>query len=69
MPERKSCTCLDAVLTHPNLDHITGLLAVLERYRVGAVVFREIQVESEEYDRWRRLVGVEGATVYRSEAR
>jgi len=26
------------VLTHPDLDHITGLLAVLERYRVGAVV-------------------------------
>ena len=28
------------VLTHPDLDHITGLLAVLERYEVGSIVFR-----------------------------
>jgi competence protein ComEC len=60
---------LDAVLlTHPDLDHITGLVPVLERYRVNTVVFRQLEVESTTYDYWQQLLEAEGATVYRGEA-
>jgi len=56
------------VLTHPDSDHITGLVPVLERYQVNAVVFREMGYESEVYRYWRQLLEVEGAGVYRGEA-
>ncbi|HUX76171.1 MAG TPA: DNA internalization-related competence protein ComEC/Rec2 [Anaerolineae bacterium] len=60
---------LDVVLlTHPDLDHITGLVPVLERYRVDTVVFRQLEVESATYDYWQQLLEAEGATVYRGEA-
>ena len=56
------------VLTHPDLDHITGLLAVLERYEVGSIVFREMDEASAEYVRWLDLVEAEGAAVHSGEA-
>jgi len=56
------------VLTHPDADHITGLVPVLERYQVETVVFREMEIESEVYEYWLQLLETEGATVYRGEA-
>jgi len=56
------------VLTHPDSDHITGLVGVLERYRVETVIFREMDVESEVYEYWLQLLDAEGATVYQGEA-
>ncbi|MDY6875639.1 MAG: DNA internalization-related competence protein ComEC/Rec2 [Chloroflexota bacterium] len=56
------------VLTHPDADHVTGLVPVLERYQVDTVVFREVEVESEVYDYWLQLLEAEGATVYQGEA-
>jgi competence protein ComEC len=55
-------------LTHPESDHVTGLVGVLERYRVDMVIFREMEHESEVYAHWLRLLEAEGATVYRGEA-
>jgi competence protein ComEC len=60
---------LDAmVLTHPDLDHITGLVPVLERYRVETVIFREVEHATDVYEYWLQLLEVEGATVYQGEA-
>ncbi len=56
------------VLTHPDADHINGLIPVLERYRVETVIFREMGCENEACERWRQLVESEGAEVYRGEA-
>jgi competence protein ComEC len=56
------------LLTHPESDHVTGLIAVLERYRVDAVVFREIEMDSATYERWLEAVAEEGASVYQGEA-
>lgn len=56
------------VLTHPGASHLTGLLSVLERYRVDTIIFRAMEVESAAYDRWQQLVEVEGAAVYQGEA-
>ena len=52
------------VLTHPDADHITGLLPVLARYRVGAILFRDLALSDAVYTQWLQLVAAEGATVY-----
>ena len=56
------------VLTHPDADHISGLIAVLERYRVDTVIFREVEVTSSVYEYWLQLLEGEGAAVWRGEA-
>ncbi len=62
------------VLTHPDSDHITGLLPVLERYRVDVVIFRPVEadcpnlINSGEYDYWLQLLDMEGAEVHHGEA-
>jgi competence protein ComEC len=56
------------LLTHPDSDHVTGLVPVLERYRVDTVIHRPVKMDSETYDYWLQLVETEGATVYRGEA-
>jgi competence protein ComEC len=52
------------VLTHPDSDHVNGLVGVLERYRVGAVIHRRIEMDSETYAYWLDLVEQEEAAVY-----
>jgi competence protein ComEC len=56
------------VLTHPDEDHISGLVPVLERYQVDTVVWRELGCQDPICDRWRQLMGEVGATVYNGEA-
>jgi competence protein ComEC len=56
------------VLSHPDSDHITGLVPVLERYQVDTVIFREVKHDTEIYEYWQQLTQSEGATVYRGEA-
>jgi competence protein ComEC len=55
------------VLTHPESDHVTGLIAVLERYRVDMIVFREMALDSATYERWLEVIEAEGAVVYTGE--
>jgi competence protein ComEC len=56
------------VLTHPDADHLSGLIPVLERYRVDTVIFREVEVTSSVYEYWLQLLEGEGAAVCRGEA-
>lgn len=44
------------VLTHPHADHLDGLLAVLERYNVGAVLESGVNHTIPEYGIWRKEV-------------
>ena len=48
------------VLTHPHSDHLAGLVEVLQRYRVGQVLYPALDYESPVYDEWRRLVEEKG---------
>jgi competence protein ComEC len=44
------------ILTHPSADHVTGLVEVLNRYRVKEVLYPDLDFESGIYDEWLRLV-------------
>jgi len=56
------------VLTHPDGDHITGLVGVLERYRVEAVLTREVGCQEAICERWRQLLEDGEMTVHHGEA-
>jgi competence protein ComEC len=61
---------LDVVLlTHPDADHITGLVEVLERYEVHMVIHCEVEAANDVYEHWLHLVEAEGAKVYQGETR
>jgi len=44
------------VLTHPSADHVTGLIEVLNRYKVKQVLYPHLEFESDIYSEWQRLV-------------
>ena len=44
------------ILTHPHADHVTGLVEVLNRYRVKQVLYPDLEYESLVYDEWLDLV-------------
>ncbi len=44
------------ILTHPHADHLTGLVEVLQRYKVKQVLYPDLDYESPVYDEWLRLL-------------
>ncbi|MFH0769669.1 MAG: DNA internalization-related competence protein ComEC/Rec2 [Chloroflexota bacterium] len=44
------------ILTHPHADHITGLVEVLNRYRVRQVLYPDLRYDSPLYNDWLNLV-------------
>ena len=51
------------VLTHPDSDHLNGLLDVLERYRVKKIMYTDIVDNSDTYTIFKDLVALEDAEV------
>ncbi|MCX6760897.1 MAG: MBL fold metallo-hydrolase, partial [Candidatus Nealsonbacteria bacterium] len=51
------------ILTHPEKDHISGLLDVLKRYKIENVLWTGIIRDSSELREWQRLLGEEGANI------
>jgi len=43
-------------LTHPSADHVTGLVEVLQRYKVKEVLYPDLDFKSDIYDEWLRLL-------------
>ncbi len=43
------------ILTHPHADHVGGLVDVLKRYRVGAVIESNANYGTAEYAEWQKL--------------
>jgi competence protein ComEC len=44
------------ILTHPQSDHITGLVEVLSKYQVEQVLYPDLDCDSPIYDEWLRLI-------------
>jgi len=44
------------VSTHPHADHLTGLVEVLNRYRVERVVYPDLDSDSPLYEQWLSLI-------------
>jgi len=44
------------VLTHPHDDHLSGLVEVLERYRVEQVLYPDLEYDSSLYEEWQGLI-------------
>jgi len=44
------------VLTHPDSDHLAGLVEVLRRFRVKQVLYPDLDSESALYDEWLKLI-------------
>jgi competence protein ComEC len=55
------------ILSHPDSDHITGLLEVLKRYEVLNVLWSGAEKDSALLDEWNNLLSVEGANVFIAE--
>jgi competence protein ComEC len=52
------------VLTHPEEDHLNGLVTVLERYDVKRILVSPIESDSAAYDAWRQAAEHEGGPYY-----
>jgi competence protein ComEC len=56
------------ILTHPDADHLTGLVPVLERYRVAQVFDAAPPADTPTCDRWRELLAQKNVPVLDSRA-
>jgi len=52
------------VLTHPEEDHLNGLVTVLERYDVKHILASPVETDSAASDAWRQAMDREGAPYY-----
>lgn len=51
------------ILTHPEYDHIAGLIEVLKRYKIGYILWTGVLRETKEYQIWKDLIQKEGAEI------
>jgi len=51
------------VLSHPEKDHLAGLIAVLENYQIHNIVWSGIAKDNAESKKWGELVAKEGANI------
>ena len=51
------------ILSHPEHDHLAGLLEVLKRYKVENVLWTGVLRDTAEFEEWQRLLEEEGATI------
>jgi len=51
------------ILTHPEADHITGLLSVLESYNVKRILWTGIVRDTSQYEKWKEMIEKENAEI------
>ncbi|MBI2042252.1 MAG: MBL fold metallo-hydrolase [Candidatus Nealsonbacteria bacterium] len=56
------------ILTHPEHDHMAGLLEVLKRYEVENILWTGVLRDTAEYEEWIKLLQEEGAKIYIAES-
>jgi len=55
------------VLTHPDKDHLFGLIEVLERYKVKNILWTGIKTDSLLAKKWEEMIQKEGAKIWIAE--
>ena len=56
------------ILTHPEHDHLAGLIEVLKRYKVENILWTGVVRDTAEYKEWQRLIRDEEAKIFIAEA-
>ncbi len=56
------------ILSHPEKDHMAGLLEVLETYKVENILWTGVVRDIAEYQEWQKLIGKEGARIFIAQA-
>lgn len=56
------------ILTHPEHDHLAGLIEVLERYKVENILWTGVIRHTAEFQEWQKLTSEEGANIYIAKA-
>ena len=51
------------ILSHPEEDHLSGLIGVLKRYKVENILWTGVLHTAPEYDEWKRLIETEGTKI------
>ena len=51
------------ILTHPEKDHVTGLLSVLESYNVQRILWTGIVRDTSQYHKWKEMIEKENAEI------
>lgn len=52
------------ILTHPEADHLSGLLEVLKRYKIENILWTGVVRETAEYKEWKKLIKDEKAKIF-----
>ena len=52
------------ILTHPEYDHIGGLIEVIKRYDVGAVITNGVVRDTNQYKEWVRVIEERNIPIY-----
>ncbi len=52
------------VLTHPEHDHVGGLIEVIKRYRIGGILTTEVVRETAEYREWKKVIERKNIPLY-----
>lgn len=52
------------ILSHPESDHLSGLLEVLKRYKVENILWTGVKRNTAEYAEWLRLIEKESSNVF-----
>jgi len=52
------------ILTHPEADHLLGLIEVLKKYKVENILWTGIIRDTPEYKEWEELIKEEGAEIF-----
>lgn len=56
------------VLSHPEADHLTGLIEIVKRYKIGGILTTDIIRETAEYQEWKEIIKKENIPIYIAQA-
>jgi competence protein ComEC len=56
------------ILTHPEYDHIGGLIEIIKRYKIGGILTTGVVRNTAEYKEWKRVIKEANIPIYIAQA-